>query len=175
MLPRVKTTPSGAGDYAVAADGTLVYVDAPGTTSSVGFGIDRTLVWVDRAGREEPLAAPPRAYGRPRLSPDGTRIAASIQDQEQDIWMWDLPRVTLDRLTYAPGVEWFPLWTKDGKRLVFGSADEGGSVSLFWMPADRTGKPERLTSGDLHYATGFRPMGRKSCFIKTRRRRTGIC
>jgi len=39
VLPRVLTTTYGAGDYAVAADGTLVYVDAPGTVSSAGFGI----------------------------------------------------------------------------------------------------------------------------------------
>jgi serine/threonine-protein kinase len=159
VLPRVLTTTYGAGDYAVAADGTLVYVDAPGTTSSVGFGADRTLVWVDRAGREEPLAAPPRAYRQPRLSPDGTRIAVSIQDQEQDTWMWDLRRATLTRLTSAPGVDWFPLWTLDGKRMVFSSAGEGSSISLFWMPADGTGKPERLTSGDLHFASGLSPDG----------------
>ena len=101
VLPRVMTTTNGAGDYAVAADGTLVYVDAPGTARAVGA--DRTLVWVDRAAREEPLAVPPRAYTQPRLSPDGTRIAVYIQDQEQDTWMWDLRRATLTRLTFAPG------------------------------------------------------------------------
>ena len=160
VLPRIVTTSMGAGDYAVAADGTLVYVDAPGATSSVGFGADRTLVWVDRAAHEEPLAAPPRAYRQPRLSPDGTRIALAIQDQEHDIWMWDLRRATLTRLTSAPAVDWFPLWTPDGRRIVFSSNSiEGSSVSLFWMAADGTGKPERLTSGDLHYATGVSPDG----------------
>ena len=166
MLPRVLTTTFGAGDYAVAADGTLVYVDAPGTTSSFGFGGDRTLVWVDRAAREEPLAAPPRAYRQPRLSPDGTRIAVYIQDQEQDTWMWDLQRATLTRLTFTPGVDWFPLWTPDGRRIVFSSAGEGGSIGLFWMPADGTGKPERLTSGDLHYATGLSPDGTHVVFYQ---------
>ncbi len=156
VLPRVLTTASGAGDYAFAADGTLVYADAPGTIGS--FGADRTLVWVDRAAREEPLAAPPRAYRQPRLSPDGTRIAVSIQDQEQDTWMWDLPRATLTRLTSAPGVDWFPLWTPDGRRIVF-SSGEGSSIGLFWMPADGTGKPERLTSGGFNYATGLSPDG----------------
>jgi serine/threonine-protein kinase len=158
VLPRVLTTTYGAGDYAVAADGTLVYVDAPGATSSIGFGADRTLVWVDRAAREEPLAAPPRAYRQPRLSPDGTRIAVSIQDQEHDLWIWDLQRATLTRLTFAQGVDWFPLWTPDSRRIVFTSNTGEGGVDLFWMPADGTGKPVRLTSGDvadLHYATGL--------------------
>src|SRR5204863_2485867 len=48
VLPRLVTTGDGAGDFAVAADGTLVYADAPGR-----FAADaRTLVWVDRAGKE---------------------------------------------------------------------------------------------------------------------------
>ena len=42
----------------------------------------RTLVWVDRQGRETPIPAPPRAYVHPRLSPDGTRVALYIADQE---------------------------------------------------------------------------------------------
>jgi serine/threonine-protein kinase len=166
VLPRVMTTTYGAGNYGVAAEGTLVYVEAPGTMSSVGFGADRTLVWVDRAAREEPLAAPPRAYRQPRLSPDGTRIAVSIQDQEQDLWMWDLSRATLTRLTSAPGVDWFPLWTTDGRRIVFSSSSAGeGGNTVFWMPADGTGKPERLTSGgDRHYATGLSPDGTQVVF-----------
>ena len=163
VLPRVMTTTFGAGNYAVAADGTLVYVDMPGTASSAGFS-DRTLVWVDRAAREEPLAAPPRAYMQPRLSPDGTRIAVYIQDQEQDTWMWDLRRATLTRLTFAPGADWFPLWTPDGKRIVFSSSGEG--MGLFWMPADGTGKPERLTNGDLQLATGLSPDGTHVVFYQ---------
>lgn len=164
MLPRVLTTTFGAGNYAIAADGTLVYVDAPGTAS--GAGADRTLVWVDRAAREEPLAAPPRAYVQPRISPDGTRIAVFIGDQEQDTWMWDLQRATLTRLTFAPGIDWFPLWTPDGRRIMFSSAGEGGSLNIFWMPADGTGKPERLTSGDFHYATGLSPDGAQVVFYQ---------
>jgi Tol biopolymer transport system component len=149
-----------------------VYVDAPGTTSS-GLGADRTLVWVDRAGREEPLAAPPRAYMHPRLSPDGTRIAISLSDQEQDMWMWDLPRATLTRLTFTQGIDWFPLWTPDGRRIVFSSAGEGGAINLFWMPSDSTGKPQQLTSGELTSgdqnflsATGVSPDGTQAVFTQ---------
>ena len=66
-------------------------------------GTPRTLVWVDRQGRETPIAAPPRAYFLPALSPDGTRVALFANDQEHDIWLWDLGRTTLTRLTFDPG------------------------------------------------------------------------
>ena len=72
-------------------------------------------------GKEEQLAAPPRAYQQPRFSPDGTRIAVSSTDQEQDIWIWDLRRTRLTRLTLDPSREWFPAWTPDGRRIVFSS------------------------------------------------------
>ena len=53
--------------FDVAADGTLVF--SPEAVPQ------RPLVWVDRSGREEPIATLPREYSVLRLSPDGTRIA----------------------------------------------------------------------------------------------------
>ena len=52
----------------------------------------RRMVWVDRQGREEPIAAPPRSYNYPRLSPDGSRVAIDMRDQEQDVWIWETSR-----------------------------------------------------------------------------------
>jgi serine/threonine-protein kinase len=49
---------------------------------------------------------------------------------------------------------------------VFSSAADGGSIGLFWMPADGTGKPERLTSGDLHFATSLSPDGKEVVFYQ---------
>jgi hypothetical protein len=91
VMSRLATTGTGAGDFAVAADGTLVYVDAPGSLATNA----RTLVWVDRTGKEEPVAAPPHAYQHPRLSPDGTRVALASSDLENDVWIWDLRRAAL--------------------------------------------------------------------------------
>ena len=142
VLPRLVTTQQGAGDFDVASDGTLAYVDAPGATSPAA----RTLVWVDRQGREEPLGAPPRPYFHPRVSPDGARVAVAIEDQENDIWVWDLTRRTLDRLTFGPAADFAPVWTPDGHRLVFFSQREGES-GLFWQSADRPGGAEKLATG----------------------------
>jgi len=156
-LPRLVTTQQGAGDFDVAADGTLAYVDAPGSTSQVA----RTLVWVDRHGGEEPLGAPPRPYFHPRVSPDGTRVAVAIEDQENDIWVWDLARRTLDRLTFGPASNFAPAWTPDGRHLIFFSS-RGGGGNLFWQPADSPGGAERLGAGAP--PSGVTPDGKQVLF-----------
>src|SRR5204863_6371413 len=125
VIPDVMTTGAGGVNAVVARNGTLAYVLGAGT----GFGL-RTLVWVDRQGRETPIAAPPHAYAYPRLSPDGTRVLLYAQDQEQDLWLWDLVRATLTRLTFEPGLDQNPIWTTDGRRRLF-SSDRGGHLNLF--------------------------------------------
>ena len=125
MLPLLSTTAAGAGNLAIANDGTLVYVDLPGGVTTNA----RTLVWVDRTGKEEAIDAPPRAYLQPRLSPDGKRVAVWSNDQTNDIWIWDLERKTLTPLTLDPGEDQHPLWTRDGKRIIF-SSNRSGAVSI---------------------------------------------
>jgi serine/threonine-protein kinase len=137
VVESVMMQPNGAAEFSVSRQGALVYV--PGGAA----GIARSLVWVDRHGHEEPIAMPSRAYRMPRLSPDGTRVVVSIQDQEDDLWIWDMARHTLTRLTDAPGRDWFPVWTPDGRRIVFSSEREGG---IAWQAADNTGPVERLTT-----------------------------
>jgi serine/threonine-protein kinase len=162
VLPRLMTTTVGAADFVVAEDGTLVYVDAP-----AGRARTRTLVWVDRQGREEPLAAPPRPYQHPRVSPDGNRIVVVSADQEQDLWRWDLPRGPLTRLTFEPGIDADPVWTPDGRRLVFASQGTDGSWNLFWQGAEGAGVGERLTdSGTTQIPTGMTPDGRQVVFYE---------
>lgn len=80
VLAGVRHQASGAVDFDIAADGSIVYV--PGDAQGIAGGDEfpRTLVWVDRAGREEPVEAPPRAYRQIRLSPDGARAAVEVRD-----------------------------------------------------------------------------------------------
>ena len=80
-----------------------------------------------------------------RLSPDGTRIALDIRDQENDIWIWDLEREILSRLTLDPATDIFPVWTNNSLRVVF-SSNRFGDQDLFWQAADRAGTAERLAS-----------------------------
>jgi eukaryotic-like serine/threonine-protein kinase len=128
--------------YAISNSGTLVYVPAAIAAGSP----KRTLVWVDRNGKEEPLAAAPSdAYRAFRISPDGTRVALTLDTgSKSDIYIWDLVRETRTRLTFDEGSE-YPLWTLDGKRIVF-SSSRGGRVlgDVYWKAADGTGEEERL-------------------------------
>jgi Tol biopolymer transport system component len=139
-----------------------VYVDAPGSLAANA----RTLVWVDRTGKEELVAAPPRAYEQPRLSPDGTHVALFSRDQENDLWIWDLRRTTLTRLTLEPGQDLFPLWTPNGQRIIFAS-NRGGALNLWWQAADGAGAAERLTtSSNAQVPTGITPDGTAVVFTE---------
>ena len=78
----------GAGaDFSVSDTGRLVYA------LDTSRRVERSLVWVERDGREELLAAPSRRYGVPRISPDGTRIL--LGDGENDISVWNIADETL--------------------------------------------------------------------------------
>jgi serine/threonine-protein kinase len=139
---------SGAADLAVAADGRLAYV-AGGT--AVGA---RTLAWTDRSGKETGIAAPPRSYYYARISPDGTRLSLDIRDQDEDVWMWDLRRETLTRLTDTPGPDEYGLWTPDSQRVVF-SSSIAGRRELFQKRADGTGRMEQITETSKETGTPY--------------------
>ncbi len=146
---------SGAANFAVSQTGTLVYVPGSGDRQEAS----RHLVWVDRQGRQEPIAAPPRPYTIPRLAPDGRRIAFDSRDQEFDLWTWDLARKTTTRATFDPGLDIQPAWSSDGRRLIFSSARAGAS-NLYWRAADGSGEDHRLTtSANPQVATAATPDG----------------
>jgi hypothetical protein len=129
----------GTVDFALSPDGALVYLSAGSAGST-----ERELVWTDAEGREEALAAPPREYEYPRLSPDGRRIAFYWDSAGQaDLWSWDLERGAMNRLTSDVRPDQFPTWTPDGRDLVFASG-LGAEMDLYRMPIDGTAAPRLL-------------------------------
>jgi Tol biopolymer transport system component/tRNA A-37 threonylcarbamoyl transferase component Bud32 len=86
----------------------------------------RPLYWVSRSGVREGNVGPSDAsYRYPSLSPDGSKLAAAIDDPETakpDVWVIDLVRQTSERLTRDPIGAFFPVWLPDGQRVVFASA-----------------------------------------------------
>jgi len=161
VLPQVQTSATGAANAVVAANGTMVYV--PG---GVANGIRNSLVWVDRRGQETAMPAPPRSYVYPRLSPNGSRLAFFISDQELDIWLWDLSRPTLTRVTFDAGLESYPVWAPNGRQLFF-STERGGPRNIFAQAADGTGVPARLTESDnAQFPTSVSPDGTRLVFTE---------
>lgn len=148
-LDRLETTGSavpiveGIIQNAVSSAGTLVSM--PGTsliTSSAGL----ILVWVGLEGKETPLGVPPKFYLFPRISPDGKQIAVTIADDNPDIWIWNVDRKTMTRLTFEEGSDYQPIWTPDGRHVLFWSEREGDFGAIFRKKADGTGSIEKLVA-----------------------------
>ena len=156
----VATKRSGAASFGVAANGSLVYL------TSGAPGGERTLAWIDREGREESLGAPPRGYLSVRISPDGTRVAATVAAEETDVWILDLARMTLKLLTVDPGMDTSPVWTPDSRRIAFAS-DRAGALNIFWQAADGTGSAQPLTRSDHEQLPqSFAPDGKRLVFLE---------
>jgi len=132
---------SGAAQYSISDTGSLVYV--PGGVQAT----QHKLVWVNRNGVEQPIAAPARAYRIPRLSPDGRRVVSGIDEDGSQVWLYDLSRETLSRLTFAGTSNQAPVWAPDGKRLAFQS-NRDGPLNIFSQLADGSGGLERLTTSE---------------------------
>jgi serine/threonine protein kinase/Tol biopolymer transport system component len=151
---------TGAAQYSISATGSLVYV--PGGVQATQLG----LVWVNRSGTEQPVAAPAHAYFTPRLSPDGRRVAVGITESESQIWLYDLSRDTLTRFTFEGNYNPVPVWTPDGKRIAFESNKEG-PPNLFWQLADGSGGLERLnTSENIQVPTSWSRDGKLLAFME---------
>jgi serine/threonine-protein kinase len=154
----------GEASFAVSPTGFLVYARGSAATNA-----QRTLAMVDRQGHEQPLAVPPRTYNYPRVSPDGSRIALDIRDQENDVWIFDIARSTLTRFTFGASVDGNPTWTPDGSRIAFASdRDHTGTGNLYIAPADGSAsRPERLSTSDVpQFPMGFSPDGKGLVFLQ---------
>ena len=132
----------GPPQYDVSDSGTLIYITGTSATTP-----ESTLVWVDRKGKEERIAAKPDAYLNPKMSPDGAQLALTVyrMGNQADVWIWDLNREVMTRLTMDPAENVCPLWTPDGKRIAF-TSDREGEHRIYWKAADGTGKEELLGS-----------------------------
>jgi len=123
-VQRAVRTPgsSAAANYSIADDGTLVYLQG----QVDGRAISRSLTFVDREGKPEPVLDEQRAYWRPRVSPDGTQIAVEVADgPTEQIWITDIKGRTVRPLAVDGTLNVFAAWTPDGQSVVFRSNRNG--------------------------------------------------
>jgi len=142
---------------APSGPGTFVYL--------AGKADGLPISWLDSAGRIQPLHAPPGVYTSLRFSPDGKRLAFSMSSATGvDIWVKDLDRDTPSRLTFLAGVNRLPVWTPDGKNIVFQSI-ASPAPGLYWIRSDGSGEAQRLTDGKVNdFPYSFSPDGKRLTF-----------
>jgi serine/threonine protein kinase/Tol biopolymer transport system component len=133
----------GSTQYAISSAGTLIYL--PETASSAESS-QRTLVWDDRYGNEEPLKVESGDYRGLRISPDGNRVALSIGDNgSQDIHILDLIHGFPKKITSGTEYDLFPLWSFDSKRIYYSSNRNNTAGAIYCKAASGTGEAERLS------------------------------
>lgn len=103
------------------------------------------MVQYDCQGRAEVLAIPERAYeSELDFSPDGRFLALVDTRANFDIWLWDLERQILSRLTRG-GNNQAPTWGPDSKSLIFATDRRStDGKDLYWTPIDGSGPEEVL-------------------------------
>ena len=142
------------------------------STRRSGGEVPRRLVLVSRSGQATPLLPSRRRIASPRFSPDGRRLALGIADPmtgSRDVWVLDVGQRAWSRLT-TNGISDKPIWTPDGRRLVYSSNDD-----LWWIAADGSGRPESLLVAEgSHFAGSVTPDGRTVVFQESGSVASGI-
>jgi len=139
-------------------------VASSSNTAAGQFDVSRTGVFVYRSGKSEletwslavldasgsrkiqPQLSKPAAYFTPRFSPDGRRLALGIERKGIDIYTYDLQNDVLSRLTFFAQLSYSPVWTPDGKHMVFQFV-KGDSQALLWIRSDGAGDVQKLLEG----------------------------
>ena len=140
-----RSAANGTAHFSISESGTLIYL--PGPTGLDGRGARVEVVIANRDGAIERLPLPAGPYDHPRVSPDGRRLVFGTTGQDQNIWIYELAGPTAARRLTIGGKNRFPIWSADGRRVVFQS-DREGAPALYWQVADGSGTPERLTQPD---------------------------
>jgi len=139
---RIKYHPGSDAAFDVSSTGVLVYGQPAGEVRT-------RLMMFDGRGRELRPLTPPGNYRHPRFSPDGRRVVAESvnpTDQNVDLWLYDVVRGSVSRLTSAPAPDVNPAWSPDGTRVLF-SSKRGSAFDVYSKTVDATEAEKPLLTG----------------------------
>jgi Tol biopolymer transport system component len=137
---------SAAAFFSISDDGRVALIRPAGSNQS-------QLIWYDRNGKATGALGPRAEYHQPRISPEGNRVAVSSTDPQtgnRDLFVLDATRGAISRLTNNVANDWYPVWSPDGKQLVFASDREGGAENLMFLKhsIDLAAEETRFRGGD---------------------------
>jgi Tol biopolymer transport system component/predicted Ser/Thr protein kinase len=163
LLDDVASDPTTAGGQldVAALPGTLVYRS--------GKAVARTwpVMWLDTSGKTQPLLQKPGTYYTPSISPDGRHLAVVQESgKDQDAWIYDAQRDSMSRLTYNSSGGLYPVWSPDGKYIVF-QLRSSGATAIEWIRSDGAGEAQRLLEGKNELFPGsLSPDGRRLAYTE---------
>jgi len=126
--------------FSVSSGGVLV------TQTGKGAALSQ-LMWFDRSGKPAGAVGVPGSYNNVRLSPDGRRIATDQTDTDGrniDIWVHEPVRRMVTRLTFDPSLDEAPIWSPDGKQILFTSNRKQLGFHFYLKNADGSGFEEEV-------------------------------
>ena len=130
-----------------------------------------SVAWLDSAGKSQQVVSPSISVSRqaetPRLSPDGNRLALAVAG---DLYVHDLQRGTVTRLTFDAALNRQPVWMPDGQHLVYCSdvPAKDGEFGLWWVRGDGSSQPEKLFGERTPLeVSSISPAGRTIAFVRT--------
>ena len=156
---------TGSAQFSVSTTGSLLYV--PGKT----IDVTGPILWMDEKATTTPLREAPAAWSLPRFSPDGQKLAVTVTDNGlSDIWIYEHARDTMTRFTFDQASDRGPVWSPDGRRLVFASDRAArGIYNIYSQRADGTGEIQRLTnSPSSQVPSSIHPSGRFLAYTELR-------
>jgi hypothetical protein len=132
---------TGTANYDDSATGLLVDVSAVSRFATTAA----QFVAVDRSGTATPLVTERRPYWRPRVSPDGSRVAVEVRNDRNELhpWLIDLTDGSAAPLQTDGMINDFYAWTPDGRSLIYRSVRPEGS-GIYRQPADGSGAAQLL-------------------------------
>jgi len=152
----------GSASFTISPDGTLVYL--PNTNLQPASAIH----WLSRDGTTSVLRATETHWSQLRLSPTGLQLALIEADKQQRVFVQDLTRDIPKQVTMEGGAS-SPVWTPNGKHLVYGSDSGTGASNLWLTNADGSGTPTRLTTSPSdQQPSSWDPTGKYLAFTELR-------
>jgi Tol biopolymer transport system component/predicted Ser/Thr protein kinase len=155
LAERVRSIlPAGGtvGIFSASREGMLAYQTGPAGSLE--------LTWFDRGGRSLGTLGDPGDIWSVDFSPDYKRVAITSRGQNDDIWIYEVARGSATRFTFSPASERDPIWSPDGRSLVYFS-NAKGRWDLYRKTVDGTGTEELLYADEASkVASSWSPDGK---------------